>query len=295
MDELYQAIAAGIEQRVDRPFKLERSRSVGGGCINRTVLLEGSDQRYFIKLNQSSQLDMFLAEEAGLDAIARTQTLRSPAVITHGTHGDTAYLVLEYIALGRSDTTTLQKLGEGLAALHRTSAPRFGWYRNNVIGSTPQINTETVDWLAFLGEHRIGYQLELAFQNGFAMEAAGPAEQLLSRLADLFPSYSPTPALLHGDLWGGNFGADSAGSPVLFDPAVYFGDREADIAMTELFGGFGRPFYDAYNGAWPLDPGYTVRKTLYNLYHVLNHFNLFGGGYGAQARAMIHQLLAELS
>ena len=294
MDDLYQVIAEKIEQRLDLAFTPEGHRSVGGGCINRTVLLEGMDQRYFVKLNQSSLLDVFIAEVAGLDAIASTHTLRTPAVIVHGTYKDQAYLVLEYISRSRSDANTLKKLGEGLARLHRTSAPRFGWHRNNTIGSTPQINTETDDWVAFLREHRLGYQLELAFKNGLPAEVSGPAERLLSRLGGLFDSYKPVPSLLHGDLWGGNFSADEQGMPVLFDPAVYFGDREADIAMTELFGGFDRSFYEAYNNAWPLDQGYAVRKTLYNLYHVLNHFNLFGGGYGAQARSMIHQLLAEL-
>ena len=180
-----------------------------------------------------------------------------------------------------------------LAALHRTVAEAYGWRRDNTIGSTPQLNEWSGHWLEFLCERRIGHQLDLALRRG-NKRLSQRGEELLERMGDLFTDYTPVASLLHGDLWAGNSAATPGGEPVVFDPAVYYGDREADIAMTELFGGFGPRFYAAYNEAWPLDPGYRVRKTLYNLYHIINHFNMFGGGYGGQAERMIDQLLSEL-
>lgn len=220
--------------------------------------------------------------------------LRTPTPICCGVHQRTAYLVLEYIELGGSGTKSQKLLGRGLAELHRITSSRFGWHRDNTIGSTPQINTGTPAWVDFLRNRRLGYQLGLAAGNGMPQRITAAGELLLIRLGDFFTAYTPVPSLLHGDLWGGNVAADTSGRPVLYDPAVYFGDREADLAMTELFGGFSQVFYDAYTAAWPADEGYRLRKTLYNLYHVLNHFNLFSGGYGLQAGRMIHQLLAEL-
>ena len=177
--------------------------------------------------------------------------------------------------------------------MHRTTRPQFGWWRDNTIGSTPQINTEEHDWIAFFREHRLHYQLELTATHGNTrLLRAG--EKLLEALPAFYSDYTPPASLLHGDLWGGNHGQLRDGTPVIFDPAVYYGDREADLAMTELFGGFSFSFYAAYNEAWPLDAGYRVRRELYNLYHVLNHFNLFGGGYAGQAEGMIGRLVSEV-
>lgn len=292
--DIYGVIATHIERSVGAKFAVTRHRAIGGGCINRAVLLEGEDERYFVKLNQSDLITMFEAEAEGLQAIQATQTLRVPAPICWGTQHDTAYLVLEYIEMGRASTNSFTQLGTNLAALHQTTATQFGWHLDNTIGSTPQINTYTDEWVEFLREYRLGYQLQLAANNQISNSTLAAGEHLLARLDGFFRTYAPVPSLLHGDLWGGNFSAGDDGMPVVFDPAVYFGDREADLAMTELFGGFDRSFYRSYESVWALDEGYTVRKTLYNLYHVLNHFNLFGGGYGAQAQSMIHRLLAEL-
>jgi protein-ribulosamine 3-kinase len=189
-----------------------------------------------------------------------------------------AWLLLEYLDLeGRNDFAAL---GRMLAAGHRKSGPRFGWQRDNYIGATPQQNGWCDDWGQFWIERRIGPQLELAKRNGFALPL--PDCSVLER-------HRPAPALLHGDLWSGNAGFTAEG-PVVFDPAVYYGDREADLAMTELFGGFPREFYQAYNEAWPLDEGYPRRKHVYNLYHLLNHLNLFGGGYLGQVKATLRLL-----
>ncbi len=182
----------------------------------------------------------------------------------------------------------------GLDEIRNTGTVRFGWGRENTIGSTPQINTPSDDWIEFWRERRLGKQLELAAHSGYCGRLQRQGERLLGKFAGLFAGYRPLPSLLHGDLWSGNYAADAEGNPVIYDPAPYYGDREADLAMTELFGGFGRAFYNAYQQAWPLDDGYRTRKTLYNLYHILNHLNLFGGGYLGQAESMIDSLLAEI-
>lgn len=162
------------------------------------------------------------------------------------------------------------------------------------MAAPPQINTWTRDWLGFWRVHRLEFQLQLAASHGHAGKLQRLGEELLSRLEVFFPGHTPQPSLLHGDLWGGNAAFTDAGEAVVLDPAVYYGDREADLAMTELFGGFGEDFYAAYREVWPLDPGYATRKTLYNLYHILNHANLFGGGYASQAELMMLRLLAEV-
>ena len=186
------------------------------------------------------------------------------------------------------------KLGRHLARMHRVTGTQYGWHRDNTIGATPQINTETGDWIAFWRERRLGFQLKLAQSRGHGGRLIAGGERLLDALPSFFRGRSPLPSLLHGDLWSGNAGRTADGEPVIYDPAAYYGDREADLAMTELFGGFPRSFQDAYRSEFPLDPGYETRKQLYNLYHVLNHLNLFGGGYGVQAERMIGQLLAQL-
>ncbi len=184
------------------------------------------------------------------------------------------------------------RAGRQLAQLHRATADAFGWHRDNTIGATPQLNTPREDWVAFWRDQRLGYQLESAAAHGHGGRLQSSGERLLTRL-DALIGHRPAPSLLHGDLWGGNIGATPDGQPVIFDPAVYHGDREADLAMTELFGGFDANFHSAYRESWPLDPGYATRKILYNLYHILNHLNLFGGGYLSQAQGMIDRLLAE--
>jgi len=292
--DLWTQIATRISDATGTPFRLRGTHSVGGGCINATEVLEGDDRRYFVKLNDAAQLDMFEAEAAGLQEIVDSGVIRAPRPVVSGSASGQAYLVLEYLDLGgRGDSQSDAELGRRLAAMHRCIRPQYGWWRDNTIGSTPQINTEERDWIAFFREHRLRYQLELAATHGNT-RLLRTGEKLLEALPALFSGYAPPASLLHGDLWGGNHGQLRDGTPVIFDPAVYYGDREADIAMTELFGGFGPSFYAAYNEAWPLDAGYRVRRELYNLYHVLNHFNLFGGGYASQAEGMIGRLVSEV-
>ena len=235
----------------------------------------------FLKEAAPERADAFAAEADGLEALR--PHIRVPKVLDRGIEGDKAggkaFIVLERLDLQRSGDYAA--LGRMLAALHRQTNPRFGWQRDNYIGLTPQINSWRDSWADFFRECRIRPQLELARRNSFDLEVN----------FDLV-NHRPQPSLLHGDLWSGNVGFTPG--PVVFDPAVYYGDREADLAMTELFGGFPREFYRAYDEAFPLDPGYEKRKHLYNLYHLLNHLNIFGGSYLGQVRATLRRLQGVL-
>jgi protein-ribulosamine 3-kinase len=235
---------------------------------------------------------MLDAEASGLRELAAANAVRVPAVIGVGHSGSHAFLALEWLERGASKARSGAILGERLAAQHRSTARQFGWHRDNTIGLTPQHNRRADDWTTFFIEQRLRFQLTLAETSGFgALLALG--ERLLEATPLLLAGHRPRPSLLHGDLWGGNWFASAQGEPVIFDPAVYHGDREADLAMTRLFGGFDADFYGAYEQAWPLESGHEVRRELYNLYHVLNHANLFGEGYAQQAAGMIQRLLAE--
>ena len=288
------AICEAISYASGAPFELARSNSVGGGDINSAYRLEGKDgAQYFVKLNDAGKQTMFAAESAGLKEMAQTHSVRVPQPVAHGVTGPLAYIVLEYLEFGgRGDAA---QLGAQLAEMHRASAPQFGFEIDNTIGATPQPNGWMNDWVEFLRERRLEFQFRLAQKNGYGGKLQDLGEKLLEALPAFFEGYTPAPSLLHGDLWGGNHAYLKDGTPVIFDPAPYYGDREADIAMTELFSGFDSGFYSAYRSNFPLDAGYGVRKTLYNLYHILNHANLFGSGYARQAEGMVQRLLAEVS
>jgi fructosamine-3-kinase len=287
------ALEGALQAALDLRSEPRAAGDVSGGSINDAHRYETERGPVFVKRGERAAYAMFAAEAMGLEVLARTQTVRTPRVLAVGEWERGAYLALEWIGLGRGDRSSEAVLGEQLAWLHRTTQAEFGWSRDNTIGATPQINTPSADWTAFFREQRLRFQLQLAAKHGASAKLRDDGERLCESLGAFFTSYRPAPSLLHGDLWGGNWGADADGLPVVFDPAVYFGDREADVAMTRLFGGFGAAFYAAYRSTWAPDAGAPVRTTLYNLYHVLNHFNLFGGGYAAQAEGMIDQLLAE--
>lgn len=287
-------ITQQIQAVTGRSFHPETIDAVGGGCINQTYRVAGGGQRFFVKINSADGEDMFAAEAEGLEEIHRSNTLRVPRPVCWGQHESHAWLVLEYLDLGVRSASNPDALGCALAAMHQYRSNQFGWSRNNTIGSTPQINTRSDDWVSFWCTHRLGFQLHLALENGYRGRLQQLGEQLLECVEQFFTGYQPSPSLLHGDLWCGNYAYTGAGEPVLFDPAVYFGDRETDLAMTELFGGFPQRFYSAYRHEYQLDSGYNTRKILYNLYHVLNHLNLFGGSYRQQAEQMMNALLAEI-
>jgi protein-ribulosamine 3-kinase len=258
-------------------LRIDSAEAACGGCIHECYRVSIGGESRFLKLNEKRFADAFAAEADGLAAL-RSAGLRAPDPLAQGVAHAQAYLLLEYLDLEhRGDFAAL---GRMLAQAHRKPGPRFGWQRDNYIGSTPQKNDWCDDWAEFWRERRLRAQIELASSRGFDLET--PSLHLLQ-------NHHPQPSLLHGDLWSGNAGFTSEG-PVVFDPAVYYGDREADLAMTELFGGFPREFYKAYNDVFPLPDGYERRKHLYNLYHLLNHLNLFGGGYLGQVKATLRLL-----
>ena len=232
---------------------------------------------------------MFEAEAEGLAELKKAGAVRVPEVYDVGTDAAGAYIEMQRFEFERGEQHDAATLGKGLAALHRHTAELHGWHRDNTIGPTPQHNPQSDDWVAFFRIHRLQFQLDLAERNGYAGELQERGKQLAEQLGDFFEGYQPAPSLLHGDLWAGNWGV-ADGVPVIFDPAVDYGDRETDIAMTRLFGGFGDAFYREYERAWPLALGSTERLELYKLYHVLNHLNLFGSGYLDQAMAILRRL-----
>ncbi len=256
------------------------AQPVSGGCIHRCYRGKHAGRLVFLKVNDARFADAFAAEADGLAAL-RAAGCTVPEPMSHGTAGSDSYLVMEFVALQSGGDYAA--LGRMLAALHRSHGSAFGWARDNYIGATAQQNGRCENWAQFWREQRLAPQLALAKRKGYAIE--------IGNVCDLLKNHHPAPSLLHGDLWSGNSAFLPDGAPVLFDPAVYYGDAEADLAMTELFGGFPPEFYSAYG---PLPAGYGTRKHLYNLYHLLNHLNLFGGGYLAQVKATLRLLASAL-
>jgi len=274
----------------DTTGKLTAS-AVSGGDINQAWHLSDGKQSYFVKTNSSDQLAMFEAEQVGLKSMKDSQAIRVPDVIGCGIEANQAFILMEYIELSGQPRPEL--FARQLAAMHQQTHSQFGFVIDNTIGSSPQINRFSDNWVEFWCEQRLGFQLDLAKKNHLDSKMIDAGERLNNRLAAFFSDYQPQASLLHGDLWGGNQAADKTGNPVIFDPACYYGDHEADLAMMELFGQPGQSFFSAYDEVFAIDAGYPVRRDLYNLYHVINHANIFGGGYTASARRLIDKLLAQ--
>lgn len=276
-------------------FSGAEARALGGGCINRVLEVRAHDRPCCLKLNAAGALPMFDAEADGLAALAGHGAFRVPQVLACGATADEAFLLLEYIELHPlSSAEDGRRFAEALVQLHLDIGEDFGWGRDNFIGASPQANTPHHAWAQFFVRCRLAPQLERARSAGYGKALGPELEQLLARVPAMFLDYCPRPSLLHGDLWNGNAAVDAGGRPVIFDPAVYRGDRDADLAMSELFGGFPTAFYATYRAALPPAEGYAQRKTLYNLYHVLNHLNLFGRAYLGQAERMVRSLASEL-
>ena len=288
------ALAATLASALGRKVDPAPSAEVHGGCIARCWRWETAAGPLFVKQSDPAGLRMLEAERRGLEALREAGAVRVPRPLATGIFQGGAFLALEWIDFVPVSPAAEERLGEQLAALHRHRADRHGFDHDNFIGSTPQANAWRDDWVVFLRDARLGFQLDLAARQGYGGRLQERGRRLLDLLGVFFATYRPAPSLLHGDLWGGNWGADAPGTPVIYDPAVYYGDREADVAMTRLFGGFGPRFHSAYVASWPLDQAAGTRRDLYNLYHVLNHLNLFGGSYRAQAESMIDRLLAAV-
>ena len=290
--KLQQQLADWLSEHTQIPFFVEHAAAVHEGCIHQAYVLTGGDRSYFIKLNRASQLDVFDAEADGLKRIGESQKIRVPCPIGCGIIGSHSFLAMDQLTFGSASTMSWEKMGQQLADLHRSTAEQFGWPRDNYIGASPQSNQRTDNWVDFFCEQRLRPQCALAKRAGLRFEHI---DRLFKAVATVLDGHAPPPSLLHGDLWSGNAGFLTDGTPVIYDPACYYGDRETDLAFSEVFGGFPSAFYTAYEAAWPLPAGYAERKELYNLYHILNHANLFGGGYIRQAQSMISSLVNDFS
>lgn len=280
----HERVRAVLERGLGRTVGDLDPTPLSGGSINDAFVVDVGE-RLVVKGNTRPLPRQFEAEALGLDALRAADTeLVVPRVV--GFEDDVergGFLVIEYLAPGRRRDDFDERLGRGLAALHRTSDARgFGFEGDGYCGATPQPNPWTEDWPTFYGEHRLRHHLRLAVDRGLDRETARRVEEIATRL-DEWTDDAPS-SLIHGDLWSGNLHCTEDGRPALIDPAAYFGDREAELGMMSLFGGFGARVWEAYNDTWPLRPGWRTRLGLYELYHLLNHFVLFGGGYAQGVR-----------
>ncbi len=262
-----------------KDIEVSKYQFLGGGCINNAVKLETAIGKFFLKWNDSKQSEeMFEAEACGLNLLADKQLMAIPEVIKYGCNDGKAYLLLEFIQSAYRQRNYWRHLGEQLAELHRNTHGSFGLHFNNFIGALPQSNEYMSSWIDFFIEKRLKVQAGLAYYNGLVgKDLLKKFEKLYEKLPSLLPEEQP--ALLHGDLWSGNVMVNSQGLPCLIDPAVYYGNREIELAFTQLFGGFDNDFYQAYQAAFPLLPDFDERVEIYNLYPLLVHVNLFGGSY----------------
>jgi len=276
-----------IEEKLNQ--KVKSFTPLSGGCISNAYKIkstEGSD--YFLKFNPSACNDMFVKEANGLNELAKANAVRVPKVLSFSED----IILLEFILTGNKNKNFFEEFGRGFAEMHKFTSEAFGFYEDNYIGSNPQKNipgeNEKNSWINFYFNKRILYQFQLAEKLG---NSTSELRKLVSRLEEkieeILGDGDEKPSLLHGDLWGGNYMVDETGSAVLIDPAVFYGNREADLGMTKLFGGFSLEFYESYNESFPLKDGSDYRENIYKLYHVLNHLNLFGGAYYSQAISLI--------
>ena len=288
---LIDKIKSEIEGRLETLIR--RVEILSGGCINNACkLVTESGEQYLLKFNDNTPPDMFEKEAHGLNELQKAAAIRVPGTRIYSDN----YLVTEFIESGRKSGTFFRDFGKQFADLHRYQGSSYGFYENNYIGSTPQKNitdhNEDKDWTEFYYNNRLRFQLLLAEKNGYAdSELKNYFGKLENRIGEILKGSEEEPSLLHGDLWSGNYMADENGDPCIIDPAVYYGHREADLAMTMLFGGYPQEFYRSYNENYPLKEGWQYRENIYKLYHVLNHLNLFGSGYYGQALSLIRYYL----
>jgi protein-ribulosamine 3-kinase len=277
-----------------QPVDIKSSRSIGGGCINQTQALTLSNgETVFLKQNDHPPEGMFEKEARGLQLMRQVKTgPRIPQVVALPEGPNPQFLIIEYIEEGNPGNGYYERFGQALAHMHNTTQDHYGLDHDNFIGSTEQINTPETNGHIFFREYRLGFQQKLARERGLLPVATDKKiDRLRDQLDQRLDLTGEQPALVHGDLWSGNTFADSEQRPCLVDPAVHFGLRETDLAMTELFGRLPQSFYDAYREAFPQNPGYEERKQLYNLYHLLNHLNLFGGSYLASVESTVNHFV----
>ena len=289
---LLESIQHGLSEALGEISEVQWVGRLAGGDINQAALVRSGETKFFVKYHEHAPNDMFTVEARALAEISEQGVIRVPSPVAQGDAGRTSWLVLEHMELKAMGPASL--MGEQLAALHNIPQKRFGWACDNYIGTTSQTNTFHDSWADFWSQCRLRPQFAMAESAGFGGRLLNRGERLLQSMDQFLQGHQPAASLLHGDLWGGNKAFSVDGQPVIFDPASYYGDRETDIAMTELFGGFEPAFYAAYRAHSPLPDGYDLRRDLYNLYHMLNHLNLFGGGYLSRCENMIDRLMAQI-
>ncbi len=271
-------MAYSLESALGKSVSLKKRVALGGGCIHNAERVEMNIGAFFVKHNDLSQRENFEAEADGLNALAETNTLRVPKLVGVATTERDACLILEFIDSAPKQPNFWEIFGESLARLHLCRRATFGYHRPNFIGALPQSNRAREKWSDFFREERLLPMIRLALKQGsLSPSEAKRFERLFPKLDALVPN--ETPALLHGDLWSGNFLIDERGLPTVIDPAVYFGHREAELAFMNLFGGFDERLFEAYQDVFPLERGWRERMGLFNLYPLLVHLNLFGRSY----------------
>jgi fructosamine-3-kinase len=287
-------LAAALAAAIGRPVAPTPGPAVPGGSIDAAHRWETPTGPVFVKLAAAAAAPRHEAEAHGLGLLAASGTVRVPGVLGRGVAAGQSFLALEWLEFGATPDRADRALGRQLARLHRVTGTTFGLERDNYLGATEQANGPDSDWPRFLLTRRLAPQLERAARGNRDPKLIVRGERLLGCLGAFYRDYRPVPSLLHGDLWAGNRATLATQEPVVFDPACYFGDREAELAMTRLFPGFSPDFYAAYAAAWPLAPGADERVGLHQLYHVLNHLNLFGPPYDRAALALVDRLLASV-
>jgi fructosamine-3-kinase len=281
------SVLAGLSKHLGKKAELFSDSSVGGGDINEAYRFQTNAGDFFVKKNSASRYpEMFRKEAMGLQLLEAAGELPVPQVVIHGEEADTAFLVLKFVKSGSKSDNFWDLFGTGMAKLHKHSSEAFGLDHDNYIGSLFQSNRQHDNWIDFFREERLNVQVKMARDEGImGRDTIHAFERFYNRLDEIFPMEPPS--LVHGDLWGGNYMSGEKGEPVLIDPAVYFGHREMDIGMSRLFGGFSKAFYEAYQTAYPLAPGWQQRVDFCNLYPLMVHVNLFGGGYINSVRSIL--------
>jgi len=274
-----------LQQEIDKSIKIEKQKMLGGGCINNAMHLKTSHGDFFLKYNQNCPPDLFLREAESLQELAKPDSgLQIPKVFaaTELHEQQPAVLLTEYLPSGSGGKKQDETLAHGLATIHKYSAEKYGFYHDNYCGATEQNNQWNHNWIDFFANQRIGYLVKLiAKDRQLSNMDHDIYEKLIDKLPDLL-THEVYPSLVHGDLWSGNY-MNTSNGPAIIDPACSYSDREFDLAITNMFGGFSEIFWSAYHEAYPLQPGWKERNNLYMLYHYLNHYYLFGGAYGQQA------------
>ena len=287
---MWQIVAQSISDVIGETFAIEERNIVSGGDINQAYCIANNRHQFFVKVNDLSHLIHFECEAYSLAQIQTTNQIDCPEVVCLGKTKEFSFLVMDYLELSNSHHNDWLTLGRQLAKLHKTTTHgQFGWQADNYIGHTRQPNKWQSNWKSFFSEQRIGWQLQLLHEKSLRF---GNIDHIVELCHQGLVNHKVSPSLVHGDLWQGNLGFTEYGG-VMFDPACYYGDREVDIAMTELFGNLPTSFYQGYQEEFPLSQGYEQRKTIYNFYHILNHANLFGGVYIEQVKAILNRIISN--